>query len=137
MFTGCYWPTRAHWQHECICVMGQSENFLGSHLNKLWAMRHSWAETHVVCDGPTRANCKKPMAHEWAHASTCTYDLSRCRWPTRAHQQHESICVMGQSNNLLGSHLNNPCRSMQHSHTAAHIMLDGPMCDNCRKTKGG
>jgi len=40
---------------------------------------------------------------------------------------------MGQSENLLGSHLDNLCGPMRHSRVAAHIVLDGPMRANCEK----
>jgi len=40
---------------------------------------------------------------------------------------------MGQSKNLLGSHLNNAYGPMRHSCATAHIVLDGPMHANCEK----
>jgi len=129
------WPTRAHRQYVRIFVMGQSETLLGSCLNNLcWPMRHFRASAHIVLDGPMRANCKtKNMVGEWAHTSTCTYDLSHFCWPTRAHRQYKRIFVMGQSESLLGSHLNNLCGPMQHFRASAHIVLDGPMRANCKK----
>jgi len=112
--------------------MSQSETFLGRHLNNLCGpMRHFRA---AALDGPIHANCrKKNMVGEWAHASICTYDLSRCCWPTRAHRQHKCICVMGQSENLLGRHPNNLCGPMRHFRAAAHIVLDRPIHANCKK----
>ena len=125
-------------QHESICVMGQSESFLGSHLNNpCRPMRHSHAAAHIVLDGPMRDNCKKKKVGAWAHASTCTYDRSCCCWPMRAHWQHEFICMMGQSENVLHGDLNNPCLPMRHSCAAAHIVIDRPMCNNCNNKKGG
>jgi len=97
-------------------------------------MQHSRAAAaHVMVDRPIRANCEKPMVHEWAHTRACTCDLSGCYWPTQVHQQHQRICVMGQSENLLSSHLNNLCGPMQHSCAAAHIVLDRPMRANWEK----
>jgi len=97
-------------------------------------MQHSCAAAaHVMVDRPICANCKKPMAHEWAHTRACTCNLSGCYWPTQVHRQHQRICVMGQSENLLGSHLNNLCRPMRHSCVAAHIVLDRPMRANWEK----
>jgi len=97
-------------------------------------MQHSHAAVaHVMLDRQMRANCEKPMVHEWAHATACTCNLSRCCWPTQAHQQHQRICVMGQSENLLGSHLNNAYGPMRHSRATVHIVLDGPMHANCEK----
>jgi len=132
--SGCCWPTRAYQQHQYICVMGQSENFLGSHLDNLCRpMRHSHAAAHIVFNRPMRTNCEKHTVSEWAHARVCTCSLSDYCWPTQAYQQHQCICVMGQSENSVGSHLDNLCRPMQHSQAAVHIMLDGPMRANCKR----
>ena len=112
---------------------GPIRNLLGSHLDNLCRpMRHSCAAAHIVLDGPMRANCKKHMVSEWAHARVCTCGHSDYCWPTQAHRRHQCICVMGQSD-CLGSHLDNLCGPMQHSRAAVHIMLDGPMHANCEK----
>src|ERR1700704_6647429 len=78
-----------------------------------------------MLDGPMRANCEKHMVSEWAHARVCTCGLSDYCWPTQAHRQHQCICVMGQPENLLGSHLDNLCGPIRHSCAAVHIVLMG------------
>jgi len=132
--SGCCWPTWTYQQHQCICVMGQSKNLLGSHLDNLCRpMQHSCAVAHIMLDGPIYTNCKKHTVSKWAHARVCTYGLSDYCWPTQAHWQHQCICMIGQPKNLLGSHLDNLCRPIWYSCAAVHIMLDGPMHANCKK----
>jgi len=94
----CCWPTRTHQQHQCICMMGQSENLLGSHLNNLCRpMRHSRAAAaHIALDRPIHANWEKPLAYEWAHVSACARDPLGCYRPTRAHWPGQCICIVGQ-----------------------------------------
>jgi len=92
--------------------------------------------THIVVNGLMCANCKKPMACEWAHARASTQDSFRlllANSGSSAAPVHFASWV--NVSIFLSSHLANwnVCGPIQHSHAAAHIMLDGPMCANCEK----
>src|SRR6266581_3859187 len=104
MFSGCFGPTRAHRQGQCVCIAGPCEWLLVNVFGLLWA--NSSSSARAVCShcGPMRmvaGECfqaalgqleligKGSVVASRAHASGCSFG------PTRAHRQWQCVCIAG------------------------------------------
>src|SRR6266704_3384134 len=110
MFSGCFGPTRAHRQEQCVCIVGPCEWLQVNVFRLLWA--NSRSSARVVCShrGPIRVvagECfqaalgqleligKGSVFASWARASSCRLMSSGCFGPTRAHRHGRCVRISG------------------------------------------